>query len=145
MLSRSMAMTVVACTAAPQATAFVAAPLPVARLGAARSTATRPAVHALRATAAAGVNTASGVVPGYGDLTNVQLSGLNGKALKDKEFPSIPAVKKAMPEGTWVRDDKVLRCACASVCQHVIVSMCIRATWSKGAPLDPGNCAWQEL
>jgi len=107
MLSRSTAIAVVACTAAPQATAFVAAPLPVARLGAARSTATRPAVHALRATAAAGVNTASGVVPGYGDLTNVQLSGLNGKALKDKEFPSVAAVKKAMPEGTWVRDDKI--------------------------------------
>ena len=113
MLSRSTAIAVVACTAAPQATAFVAAPLPVARLGAARSTATRPAVHALRATAAAGVNTASGVVPGYGDVTNVQLSGLNGKALKDKEFPSVAEVKKAMPEGTWVRDDKVPHCAYA--------------------------------
>jgi len=104
MLSRSVAVAALA-GALPEAAAFVGAPLPVgtaARMGAARSAATRP-FHSLRATAAA----SPAVIPGYGDVSNVELSGLNGKALQDKEFPSVQAVKKAMPEGTWNRDDKI--------------------------------------
>ena len=104
MLSRSVAVAALA-GVLPEAAAFVGAPLPVgtaARMGAARSAATRP-FHSLRATAAA----SPAVIPGYGDVSNVELSGLNGKALQDKEFPSVQAVKKAMPEGTWNRDDKV--------------------------------------
>lgn len=105
MMSRSLAVAAFACAAMPEAAAFVGAPLPVgaaARMGGVRAAATRP-VQTLRATAAA----SPAVVPGYGDLTNVQLSGLKGQALKDKEFPSVQEVKKAMPEGTWNRDDKV--------------------------------------
>ena len=105
MMSRSVAVAAFACTVMPEAAAFMGAPLPMgasARMGGARSAATRP-FQTLRATAAA----SPAVIPGYGDLSNVQLSGLNGKALKDKEFPSVQAVKQAMPEGTWHRDDKV--------------------------------------
>jgi hypothetical protein len=118
MISR-YAVAALAFAAVPEAASFVAAPLPMgraARMGAVRSAATRPAVHSLRSTAAAAAGT--GNVPGYGDLTNVQLSPMNGKALKDKEFPSVKEVKNAMPEGTWVRDDKV-----GSV--HIIARYCI--------------------
>jgi hypothetical protein len=97
----------------PEAAAFMASPLPLgaaARMGAARCAATRP-LHALRATAAAPPS----VVTGYGDVSNIVLSGLNGKALKDKEFPSKREVEAIMPEGTWVRDDKVR-------CSNILVS-----------------------
>jgi len=105
MMSRSVAVAAMACAAMPEAAAFMGAPLPMgtaARMGAARSAAARP-LHALRATAAASPS----LVSGYGDVSNIVLSGLNGKALKDKEFPTKREVEAIMPEGTWVRDDKV--------------------------------------
>jgi len=105
-----------------------------ARMGAVRSAATRPAVHSLRSTAAAAAGT--GNVPGYGDLTNVQLSPMNGKALKDKEFPSVKEVKNAMPEGTWVRDDKI---SLAYAAKSTILSLgCLWAALS----FIPMSMAW---
>ena len=113
LMSRCAAVAALACAAMPEAAAFMASPLPLgaaARMGAARCAATRP-LHALRATAAAPPS----VVTGYGDVSNIVLSGLNGKALKDKEFPSKREVEAIMPEGTWVRDDKVR-------CSNILVS-----------------------
>lgn len=110
MMSRCAAVAAMACAVVPEAAAFMASPMPLgaaARMGAARSAATRP-LHALRATAAAPPS----LVTGYGDVSNIVLSGLNGKALKDKEFPSKREVEAIMPEGTWVRDDKVLLDLC---------------------------------
>ena len=115
MMSRCAAVAAMACAVMPEAAAFMASPLPLgaaAQIGAARRAATRP-LHALRATAAAPPS----VVTGYGDVSNIVLSGLNGKALKDKEFPSKREVEAIMPEGTWVRDDKV-RCSTSLLVAH---------------------------
>eukprot|EP00286_Rhodomonas_abbreviata_P005688 CAMPEP_0181315896 /NCGR_PEP_ID=MMETSP1101-20121128/15613_1 /TAXON_ID=46948 /ORGANISM="Rhodomonas abbreviata, Strain Caron Lab Isolate" /LENGTH=568 /DNA_ID=CAMNT_0023423121 /DNA_START=141 /DNA_END=1844 /DNA_ORIENTATION=+ len=62
------------------------------------------ALSSLRATAAS-IDT--GTPDLYGDLTGVQLSGLNGKALKEKEFPNKKEVFSVMPKNTWDRDDKI--------------------------------------
>lgn len=104
MMPRSMTVAALACAAMPQAAAFMGAPLPIgsSRLGAARSVGTRP-VQSLRATAAAIPST----VDGYGDISNIVLSGLKGVALKDKVFPTKREVEAIMPEGTWKRDDKI--------------------------------------
>ena len=112
MMSRCAAVAAMACAVMPEAAAFMASPLPLgaaAQIGAARRAATRP-LHALRATAAAPPS----VVTGYGDVSNIVLSGLNGKAFKDKEFPSKREVEA---EGTWVRDDKV-RCSTSLLVAH---------------------------
>jgi hypothetical protein len=110
MMSRTLAAAAFACAAMPEAAAFMGTNLPMgaARMGAARSVASRP-MQSLRATAAA----QPAVVPGYGDVSNIELSGLNGMALKDKVFPTKREVEAIMPEGTWVRDDKV---CCLFVC-----------------------------
>jgi hypothetical protein len=115
MMTRSVAAAALACAAMPEAAAFMGAPGMVsARMGAARRVATRP-LQSLRATAAAAPSTS--VLAGYGDVSNIVLSGLNGMALKDKVFPTKREVEAIMPENTWVRDDKVLiLCVCVCVC-----------------------------
>jgi hypothetical protein len=131
MMYRSIAVAAMACAAMPEAAAFMASPLPMgsaARMGAARSVATRP-LHSLRATAAAQPS----VVSGYGDVSNIVLSGLNGIALKDKVFPTKKEVEAIMPEGTWVRDDKV-----SFSLQSPLVTRYICDTWH---PLDRLNAS----
>ena len=88
----------------PQAAAFLGAPLPMgARMGAAR----RPTCPIQSPRAAA-----TSTIGGCGDLSRVVLSGLKGLALKDKAFPTKREVEAVMPEGTWVRDDKVYVLLC---------------------------------
>jgi len=103
MVSARTTVALVACAAVlPEAASFMAPlPLGAARMGS-RSAATR-SVQSLRATAAAAPHT----VEGYGDMSNIVLSGLKGVALKDKVFPTKREVEAIMPEGTWNRDDKV--------------------------------------
>ena len=116
-MTRSVAAAALACAAMPEAAAFMGAPgapMVSARMGAARRVATRP-LQSLRATAAAAPSTS--VLAGYGDVSKIVLSGLNGMALKDKVFPTKREVEAIMPENTWVRDDKVLiLCVCVCVC-----------------------------
>lgn len=104
--------TAVACGVMDAALGFMT-PMPVgsaARLAGPRmhSPAVRRAapvgLSGLRATASA---TNIGEADLYGDLTNVQLSGLNGKALKEKPFPNKKEVFSVMPADTWTRDTKV--------------------------------------
>mmetsp|Transcript_44824 Transcript_44824/g.105113 ORF Transcript_44824/g.105113 Transcript_44824/m.105113 type:complete len:470 (+) Transcript_44824:127-1536(+) len=104
--------TAVACGVMDAALGFMT-PMPVgsaARLAGPRmhSPAVRRAapvgLSGLRATASA---TNIGEADLYGDLTNVQLSGLNGKALKEKPFPNKKEVFSVMPADTWTRDTKI--------------------------------------
>jgi len=120
MMTRSVAAAALACAAMPEAAAFMGtpggSPMVSARMGAARHVVTRP-LQSLRATAAAAPSTS--VLAGYGDVSKIVLSGLNGMALKDKVFPTKREVEAIMPENTWVRDDKVL-----ILCVFVCVCVC---------------------
>lgn len=114
MVSARWTVALAACAAVlPEVAAFMAPlPLGAARMGSRSAATTRP-VQSLRATAAAAPHT----VEGYGDMSNIVLSGLKGVALKDKVFPTKREVEAIMPEGTWNRDDKVLcvwECVCTS-------------------------------
>jgi hypothetical protein len=108
MFVRAAATAAVFCAAMTPAAGFMTSPLavggPGARLAAARPAraAFAPMATRVKATAAASISVAD-----YGDVSNVQLSGLKGKALIDKEFPTKKQVFDAMPANTWDRDDKL--------------------------------------
>mmetsp|Transcript_61883 Transcript_61883/g.147371 ORF Transcript_61883/g.147371 Transcript_61883/m.147371 type:complete len:462 (-) Transcript_61883:283-1668(-) len=106
MFTRTAATAAVFCVAMAPAAAFMTAPLPAgARLAAARPARvglSRPMSVRVHATAAA-----MPALADYGDVTNVQLSTLQGKALIDKDFPNKKQVFDALPKNTWDRDDKI--------------------------------------
>eukprot|EP00960_Hanusia_phi_P032035 749634-Hanusia_phi.AAC.1 len=108
MFSRSALVAAATAAALSSVEGFLTAPLPAgsaARLSpVSRLRSSRPSTGALasRATASA-ISTSNDA---YGDLSNIVISGLNGIALKDKEFPNKKQVFDAMPADSWKRDDK---------------------------------------
>jgi hypothetical protein len=107
MFARNAATAAVFCAAMAPAAAFMTSPLPAAG---ARLAATRPARVGLQRPMSVRVHATAAAMPNiadYGDVTNVQLSKLQGKALIDKEFPNKKQVFAALPKDTWVRDDKI--------------------------------------